>query len=99
MIRKFIFTLEDLSFPSLLSCPRSPARFALTRLPHGLTAVPLAQALFNLVASVTERVYVQVYSRSEQLYTMELPDNALSTLLQNMVKAFVGWYVFAQTVT
>jgi hypothetical protein len=42
------------------------------------------------MTSVTERVYAQVYSRAEHLYTMDVPDEIFANLIKDMIKVFVG---------
>jgi hypothetical protein len=70
---------------------RPPARFALTRLPSTITALPLSEALFALLASVWERNYAGVYSNAEKvLKASQAADNNLGVAVSPLVKAFLG---------
>ena len=68
----------------------------LTRLPDTLRSQPLVQALFKLLASVSERKYANIYSRAEQLHQFvsdpSSPVQPLGPLLAGMITAFLGAY-------
>ena len=72
------------------------ARYALIRLPHALLSLPISQALFNLLASVSERKYTQIYPRAEALRNMvsepSFPNTELGQVLVGMIDAFIGVY-------
>ncbi|RPD80381.1 hypothetical protein L226DRAFT_479116 [Lentinus tigrinus ALCF2SS1-7] len=69
------------------------ARHVLTRLPDTLATQPLVQGLFNLLASVCERKYTNIYSRAEQLHQFvsgpSFSGELLGPILAGMVTAFV----------
>jgi COP9 signalosome complex subunit 8 len=70
----------------------------LKRLPESLTSIPLAVALFNLLASTWERKHARVYSRAENLLQLlekeEFPDARPASVIAGMVTTFVGeWFI------
>ncbi|KAI0807692.1 hypothetical protein C8Q74DRAFT_1228685 [Fomes fomentarius] len=70
-----------------------PARHVLTRLPDNLASIALTQGLFNLLASVSERKYADVYNRAERLRQFvsepNFPNEIFGQLLAGLVTAFV----------
>jgi COP9 signalosome complex subunit 8 len=64
------------------------------RLPTTTQAHPLAQSLFGLLASVSERRHAHVYERAESLYnqsqTQDFPDAELGAIVVVLTRAFVG---------
>ncbi|KAI0748571.1 hypothetical protein C8Q80DRAFT_747722 [Daedaleopsis nitida] len=70
----------------------APAFHALSRLPDNLSAFPLVKGLASLLASVSERKYVHVYTRAEQLRAfVSQPDfdAPLGQLVAGMLTGFV----------
>ncbi|KAG8863153.1 hypothetical protein FRB96_009335 [Tulasnella sp. 330] len=69
-----------------------PAYFALKRLPAGLIESPLPQALFALLASVSERKYLSVYTRLSAVVAIAqnstIVDVELGLLLVAMAASF-----------
>ncbi|KAG9015283.1 hypothetical protein FRB93_012982 [Tulasnella sp. JGI-2019a] len=69
-----------------------PAYFALKRLPPGLIETPLPQALFSLLASVSERKYPSVYTRLSSVVTLaqngSAVDAELGILIVSMATTF-----------
>lgn len=66
-----------------------PARFALTRLPPPLLRNPLTEALFNLLASTSERNYPQVYVRAKALSEALNADEDLNIFGASVVRTFI----------
>jgi COP9 signalosome complex subunit 8 len=81
---------------------RPPARYALSRLPEGLSATPLAKSLWGLVASAWDRKHANVYSRSGSLFKLvdqaDFFDRKLATVIAAMVTTFVGEHSFQSLV-
>ncbi|KAF8205736.1 COP9 signalosome, partial [Mycena galopus ATCC 62051] len=72
-----------------------PARFALNRLPHNLATSSLGKQLHSLLASTSERKYVNVYTRANallELVTQPDFDPSLGALLGLMVPAFLDTF-------
>jgi COP9 signalosome complex subunit 8 len=69
------------------------------RLPQTLTAHPLSQALFQLLAVTWERRYPRVYACAEALYTMVRQpgflDANIAPVLTTMITEFVGTQAFS----
>ncbi|EIN07100.1 hypothetical protein PUNSTDRAFT_114594 [Punctularia strigosozonata HHB-11173 SS5] len=84
-----LFVVAPLVLAYLIVDDLSSASYAIARLPNNLTSLSLVQALLGLVASVTDREYAQIYSRAEQLYTLDVPDEIFAKLFRQMVRAFV----------
>ncbi|CAL1705759.1 unnamed protein product [Somion occarium] len=80
-----------------------PARFALSRLPRSLESQPISHALFNLLASTSERRYEKIYVRAEQVVlaaqafqipgrkTFALLSKAYSSLPLSVVQTYLGF--------
>ncbi|KAF9519999.1 hypothetical protein BS47DRAFT_918663 [Hydnum rufescens UP504] len=73
-----------------------PARFALIRLPHDLASQILPQALFNLLASTTDRKYTNVYRHTNELLDVLTQDPMVSgvdvelgIVLRSMLEKFL----------
>lgn len=73
---------------------RPSASFALTRLPSQLVSQPIPQALFSLLAVLSERKYDKVYIRAENVYnTLQkpvVPEYDLASVAGSLVRSFVG---------
>jgi len=71
----------------------SSARFALQRLPDSLKANPVPQALFSLVAAVSERKYDKLYARAEELQQIpqqvQFSEIDFNPVVLKLVAAFV----------
>ncbi|THH19476.1 hypothetical protein EW146_g1703 [Bondarzewia mesenterica] len=70
-----------------------PAKFVLSRVSSSITYLPFSQALFNLVASVWDRKYENVYPRAEALFNLvqqpDFPDADLASLMTALITQFV----------
>ncbi|RPD66449.1 hypothetical protein L227DRAFT_649170 [Lentinus tigrinus ALCF2SS1-6] len=86
-------TRSDSIRATLITFLSPSARHVLTRLPDTLATQPLVQGLFNLLASVCERKYTNIYSRAEQLHQFvsgpSFSGELLGPILAGMVTAFV----------
>ena len=76
----------------------APARVAISRLPPNFENMQVVQALFSLIASVSERQYDRVYPKAEALLTsirnFALPDYDIVTVTSVLVTAFLGTLSF-----
>ncbi|PIL24274.1 hypothetical protein GSI_14027 [Ganoderma sinense ZZ0214-1] len=88
-----LFVVAPLVLAYLIADEITPARSALARLPNALSGLPITQAFFSLLASVSERKYTQIYSRAQALRDMvsqpDFPDAELGQLLVGLIDAFV----------
>ncbi|KAI1794656.1 hypothetical protein LXA43DRAFT_995991 [Ganoderma leucocontextum] len=88
-----LFIVAPLVLAYMIVDELTPARYALTRLPNALAALPISQGLFSLLASVSERKYTQIYPRAQALREMvsapDFPNAELGQLLVGMIDAFV----------
>ncbi|RDB21421.1 COP9 signalosome complex subunit 8 [Hypsizygus marmoreus] len=70
-----------------------PARYALTRLPEGLTSNSLAKALIDLLASTWDRKHANVYSRAESLFILVhqpgFYNDKLASVITGLIEVFV----------
>ena len=64
------------------------------RLPDAVVSLPLARATLNLFASVWERRYEHIYSRSEALFNLvrqgDFSHTEVSGVLMTLVTTFIG---------
>lgn len=78
----------------MLNVRSPPAVHALQRLPDILTATPLPQVLFRLVASVSERSYENVYPRATDVYDLaqrpEFVPSDLKLVITGLLDKFIG---------
>ncbi|CAL1705757.1 unnamed protein product [Somion occarium] len=73
-----------------------PARFALSRLPRSLESQPISHALFNLLASTSERRYEKIYVRAEQVVlaaqAFQIPGYELTAVIGALTTNFVDTF-------
>ncbi|KAK7038103.1 CSN8-PSD8-EIF3K domain-containing protein [Favolaschia claudopus] len=71
-----------------------PARFALHRLPQNLLTSPLGKQLYALLASTSERKYLNVYTRThalrEHVSHADFFDSSLGAVLSLMLEEFLS---------
>ncbi|KAF8582274.1 hypothetical protein K439DRAFT_1351580, partial [Ramaria rubella] len=88
-----LFIVAPLVLGCLILDDLPPARYALTRVPHGLANHTLSQALFSLLAATWDRKHGSVYQRSQELVdivsTPTFFSQPLATLIRSLNEKFI----------
>ncbi len=66
-----------------------------SKIPDILAVSPLPQSLFRLAASVSERIYGNVYARATDVYDLaqrpEIVPSDLKEIMTGLLDKFIGW--------
>ncbi|KAF8516775.1 hypothetical protein JB92DRAFT_2715048 [Gautieria morchelliformis] len=89
-----LFIVAPLVLGYLILDDLSPARYALTRLPHSLANHPLSQALFSLLSVTWYRRHPSVYQRSQELADVVSAPTFFSQPLATFVRTLNEKFIY-----